>query len=66
MASQLSRLPMIAISAFILLTIITGFIFGTIYIIRLLLKIIKLKQPKIIIYYVMMIMCIFIVPLHGY
>ncbi len=61
MASQLSGLPITAIGIFILLAIISGFIFGTICIIRLLLKIIKLKQPQAIIYYVMMVMCIFIV-----
>ncbi len=61
MEFQLSALLIKAIGIFILLAIIGGFVFGIICLIRLLLKLIKLKQPKIILYYVMMIMCILIV-----
>ncbi len=58
---RLSALLIKAIGVFILLAIIGGFVFGIIRLIRLLLKIIKLKQPLIITYYVLMIMCILIV-----
>jgi len=40
---------------------IGGFVFGIIFHIRLLLKLIKLKQPKIILYYFIMVMCILMV-----
>ena len=55
---QLSGLLIKAIGIFILLAIIGGFVFGIVFLIRLLLKIIKLKQPRIITYYVIMILCI--------
>ncbi|MBQ2827151.1 MAG: hypothetical protein IJF13_07990 [Clostridia bacterium] len=55
---QLSGLLIKAIGIFILLAIIGGFVFGIVCLIRLLLKIIKLKQPRIITYYVIMILCI--------
>ncbi len=58
---QLSGLLIKAIGIFILLAIIGGFVFGIICLIRVLLKLIKLKQPKTIIYYVTMILCILIV-----
>ncbi len=58
---QLSGLLIKAIGIFILLAIIGGFVFGIVFLIRLLLKIIKLKQPRIITYYVIMILCILIV-----
>ena len=58
---QLSGLLIKAIGIFILLAIIGGFVFGIVCLIRLLLKIIKLKQPRIITYYVIMILCILIV-----
>ncbi len=58
---QLSGLLIKAIGIFILLAIIGGFVFGIVCLIRLLLKIIKLKQPRIIIYYGIMILCILIV-----
>ena len=58
---QLSGLLIKAIGIFILLAIIGGFVFGIVLLIRLLLKTIKLKQPRIITYYVIMILCILIV-----
>ena len=58
---QLSGLLIKAIGIFILLAIIGGFVFGIVCLIRLLLKIIKLKHPRIITYYVIMILCILIV-----
>ena len=47
---QLYGLLIKAISIFILLAIIGRFVFGIVCLIRLLLKIIKLKQPRIITY----------------
>ena len=58
---QLSGLLIKAIGIFILLAIIGGFVFGVICLVRLLLRLIKLKQPQIIVYYVTMILCILIV-----
>ena len=58
---QLSGPLIKAIGIFILLAIIGGLVFGIVCLIRLLLKIIKLKQPRIITYYVIMILCILIV-----
>ena len=61
MGFQVSDLPIKAIGVFILLAILSGFVFGIACLVRLLLRIIKLKQPIIIAYYVIMIMCILIV-----
>ena len=61
MGFKLSGLLIQAIGIMILLAIISGFVFGIVFLIRLLLKMIKLKQPRIITYYVIMILCILIV-----
>lgn len=49
-----------ALGVLLLLAILGGFVFGIVCLVRLFIKLLKLKQPGIIKYYVMMIVCVVI------